>query len=747
MSDPAAPLPNLEAGPVAGVGGGPVQGDDVAATLNLGRPDFEIGLALAGAISAGAYTAGVIDFLAQALQEWEKHRGHGAPEHRVRIRTIAGASAGAITGALGIVALKRGIRPVPLSDDEIDALRKSGVNPNERQRIRCVLPGLYDAWVERPRMVADRKGAQDLLGFDDLKPEDQTGSRKAISVKSLLNGRLLDQIAQAVLEHPRDDLEGVRSEDEHLRRSAGPLPFLAETMHVYMTVTNLRGVPFDVKFGKAVYGMLTHGDRLHYRIENVGAKLDDGEIWHAPAFLRKDTFTRLDANTLPTASGEVPKDWCRYGNDAIASGAFPGGLSPRLIETPFGQYDGRQYPLPTAEPIPTNFPEPRNPDKAFRFLSVDGGVVNNSPFDFVEYALWDRGEQRRTGLDADRAVLLVAPFPEPPGFLVEGQPQAELGAVVRALIPTLLNQARFRASELGAAFDKDDRSRFMISPRRSMVQGPKELYPIACGLLGGFGGFLDREFRAHDYQLGRRNCQHFLASVFSLPASNHAIRAGGEANQMQAAPRNDSYNSSGQEFMIVPLVGEAKREVGLPPWPQMSGSDFQILLRRIAKRFDKIKGPLVKAQIGKTEIRTAARLLLVVSRERILNFVEMTILADLVRRNQIKGWDLPASVVELTDQAVAGRRTDDVRLILASLVGPARISATATQIAEATHLDEDFVVAVLDRLRSLRDDEPHRVLQSGGVYRLQMHEPVGMRAWPVIGSRIERFFPQPYRYS
>ena len=32
---------------------------------------FEIGLVMAGAISAGAYTAGVIDFLVQALDEWE----------------------------------------------------------------------------------------------------------------------------------------------------------------------------------------------------------------------------------------------------------------------------------------------------------------------------------------------------------------------------------------------------------------------------------------------------------------------------------------------------------------------------------------------------------------------------------------------------------------------------------------------------------------------------------------------------
>jgi predicted acylesterase/phospholipase RssA len=75
------------------------------------KPDeiFQIGLALAGAISAGAYTAGVLDFLTQALSEWDARRGQpGVPSHRVAIKVIAGASAGAITGALGAVAIAPG---------------------------------------------------------------------------------------------------------------------------------------------------------------------------------------------------------------------------------------------------------------------------------------------------------------------------------------------------------------------------------------------------------------------------------------------------------------------------------------------------------------------------------------------------------------------------------------------------------------------------------------------------------------
>src|SRR4051794_19146639 len=74
---------------------------------------FQIGLALSGAISAGAYTAGVLDYLFQALNAWEqaKKKDPRAPQHHVNLQVVTGASAGAITGALGAIALARGFRP------------------------------------------------------------------------------------------------------------------------------------------------------------------------------------------------------------------------------------------------------------------------------------------------------------------------------------------------------------------------------------------------------------------------------------------------------------------------------------------------------------------------------------------------------------------------------------------------------------------------------------------------------------
>mgnify|MGYP000882124132 FL=1 len=74
-------------------------------------PTFEIALVLAGAVSAGAYTAGVLDYLLETLDLWEAEKARltaagvpldqwTVPPHAVRLRVVSGASAGSICAAL-----------------------------------------------------------------------------------------------------------------------------------------------------------------------------------------------------------------------------------------------------------------------------------------------------------------------------------------------------------------------------------------------------------------------------------------------------------------------------------------------------------------------------------------------------------------------------------------------------------------------------------------------------------------------
>src|SRR5262249_36478403 len=152
--------------------------------------------------------------------------------------------AGAVTGALGAVALARGIRPQPFAAAEKQ--RGSSAADAATQDFRCILPSLYDTWVVRPRMV-DPVGNLDFLSAQDLEGRDA-------KVISALNAVLLDDIKdRALMAYPGDEPPA----------AAPPFAYIADNLHVYMTVSNLRGIPFTVAFdNNNTYGMQTHGDRV-----------------------------------------------------------------------------------------------------------------------------------------------------------------------------------------------------------------------------------------------------------------------------------------------------------------------------------------------------------------------------------------------------------------------------------------------------------------------------------------------------
>ncbi len=143
----------------------PVMTDQAAAPGPQSAPVYLLGLTMAGAISAGAYNAGAFDFLIEALEAWEqrkrKLREDGTPRecwdvpsHDVVIPVMSGASAGGITGALGLIALADQAQSLTLA--------VPGVG-----NVTTTLPRLYNAWVRSPCLVSGTGGA-DLLGTKDL---------------------------------------------------------------------------------------------------------------------------------------------------------------------------------------------------------------------------------------------------------------------------------------------------------------------------------------------------------------------------------------------------------------------------------------------------------------------------------------------------------------------------------------------------------------------------------------------------
>src|SRR5437763_10295499 len=67
---------------------------------------FEFALMLGGTVSAGAYTAGAVDFLIEALDCLTEAQQQGkAPHHTVLLKLIAGTSGGGVNAAIAARAL------------------------------------------------------------------------------------------------------------------------------------------------------------------------------------------------------------------------------------------------------------------------------------------------------------------------------------------------------------------------------------------------------------------------------------------------------------------------------------------------------------------------------------------------------------------------------------------------------------------------------------------------------------------
>jgi hypothetical protein len=630
---------------------------------------YEVGLAMAGAISAGAYSAGVVDFLFQALHEWElaKRDDPGkVPNHSVCIRAAAGASAGSITAALAAVAVAGGLRPQKVADF------KDGEQPYQ-----CVVPALYKAWVILPDMASPNPNPNDLLANNDL--------RDGASPQSILNAGILTALTGEALGLP-EPLEGSELPPAF---GGAPLPYLAERVHIYLTLSNMRGVPYFVGFegGGEVRGhhMMCHGDRAHYILEGIGTH--GGEN----TWLSGDSGQPLKIATAPRAGKPSDKAWETYGHAALASAAFPVGLAARSIETDVGQYETRKWPRlsETAKSYPPRWPEKLKEGKKFAFMSLDGGLIDNEPFEYARRAIMRDGEENKTGeSNVKGAVVMIDPFPEPPAFSLKDVREASIFDVVRALFPMLKNQARFKPDALATAFDNSNYSRWMISPSRTVAgtHGEKnERYAIATGVLGGFGGFLDESFRAHDYQLGRRNCQKFLRDVFSVGEDHPYVRDWPPG----VADKFHSYDKEAKKFYhpVIPLVGTAALPVPAPQWPRIDQSRLAEIERRIRLRATYVVPRLIASKNRHKLLSVAAgRAWSWYGKGKLLKVAHRTIESDLIRRDQLDS-EKSYSV--------------EAREVLAELNAPGYDYRTVAGLDEVLYLNKTQVEKALEELKQI----------------------------------------------
>ncbi|MEO1027527.1 MAG: hypothetical protein AAFX02_00580 [Pseudomonadota bacterium] len=641
-----------------------------------GHPVFLLGLTMAGAVSAGAYTAGVLDYLFRAIDAHNERVDGGlsegdpdAPRHKVVVKAMSGASAGGMCVGLALASLIKArtgngtesagrTRIVAKNGFDYSARRKDASGPVEARCIYALEP-IFDAWVTNIRLWGPGADGSDEGGFLDTRDLDgkstilgtpdlpRTPDMEKAPANSALDSTHIDDAA-------RDALSGIPAVSAN-----GPrYDFLATQFELFLTTSSLNGVPYEVKFAgeENGYRMAKHGVARHFRVTGLGS-FDWASAW---LDYWRDEGIHLDPTEVGR-DGNLPlfvetSNWFLLSTGSVASGAFPVGLAPRYIAATTAEMGSTDHEsgrskggaLPFEIP-PELLDRVARPDWGFAakgnepvpYVAVDGGVINNEPFGLAQYAIRRPADrQKRTFLPnareddkADRAVIMVDPFPEGPHH----RPMNAKGAVelagllgsVKSLFPMLMAQARFKPTELANAYDRKIYSRFLIAPRRSLppsladrpvAHGSQPFNrvsgadAIACGALSGFSGFFDEDFRKHDFILGQRNCQRFLEKVFLLPADNDVLGLG-EDHRQRTDAANRRADAGGNELdievnrevfrrIVDPYRADIeahplKAQIYEPIWPTISRSKLNMLHAKAEARFERVAQRILDSTVKK----------------------------------------------------------------------------------------------------------------------------------------------------
>jgi len=507
---------------------------------------FRLGIVLNGTVSAGAWTAGVLDFLFEALDAWEaaKRAGEDVPRHNVRIDILGGASGGGVCAALLARAATCRFRHAQTAAGALG-------NP------------FWQVWVEHLDIEA-------MLGTKDLE-------KPAALAASMLDGWAIDRAGEILLDWGPGTTPGVSPLE-------APRGWLADPFRVLLTLTNLRGVPYGIDFAPAAAadGDATPPPRVSYYVDHADHALFAFPLRSGAA--PRDLDLRGDEWLVGPDFARDRADWERFAEYAKATGAFPGGFPPRRLERPAEHYRWRAALLPgwtdsqgVAHPPRPRLrtprwealPPERRPDGGtYVFDCVDGGALNNQPVELVSIALSGLGRSlERDEKRARAAVLLIDPFAAVPEVPLPAAEGLDLLGVAGGLINAWKSQARFATSDLLLALEDDVGSRFLLTAGRKTPRSGETLWggdALASAGLGAFLGFLDRDFRVHDYLLGRKNCRDYLESHFVLDESNPLFD--GLATRKPGVAQEYRGRAPGT-LQIIPLVAGPCAPQPQPEWP------------------------------------------------------------------------------------------------------------------------------------------------------------------------------------
>ena len=503
---------------------------------NTDRPTFHLGITMAGAVSAGAYTAGFMDYILEALTAWEKAKTENKdnpnsiiPDHNVLIDAIGGASAGGMVSMISTLALCAGnIEPVR----EVSNTKTGNI--------------LYDSWVflDDDDSLYDGRGGGKTT-FEKMLSNSDLNSGKG--APSLLNSIPIDRIAEMVF--------------EKLPPTASPDNFpsyISDDLRVLLTVTSLRPMDYKVKFSKIKSKFLdsTPGHRISNHDVVAHFKLNYNEATDKNKYLPFRPVPSDGTDGKPKSNEDFLIKVTK------ATGSFPVGLAPRYFDHEFpSEYVHNNLVERKAFNAKMDIMLENDQAESFQFTAVDGGTINNEPFDEVLRCLVanhgpEDPESPKYG------TVLIDPFPnfeDEKGAEAPNYEKTSIMDIVGSLVPTILNQARNKQSDTyGTGLFK-----LMAFPRKLKPGAREEMDhpPLATGGIGGFGGFIDIEFRKHDFFLGRDNARNFLRGVLFMEydKDNPKNLFSGMNKEAVKAFRRKIKQPDGTEKIFMPIIPDVSK--------------------------------------------------------------------------------------------------------------------------------------------------------------------------------------------
>lgn len=455
---------------------------------NINQPDpFYIGLTMAGAASAGCYTGGVMDYMFEILDLWEKAKKAKpdgwsdeqyklVPQHQVVIDVMGGTSAGGMTTSMAaIYALQNKMNPV--KDYTMNGMKENI---------------FYDSWV---MMDDDAKGNtfQKLWDTDDLKEG---------KIRSLLNSGFIDSITSRAFTIAGDIVKQV----------SGLPSYISKDLQLLQSHCLLQGIPLTVDFGSPIsktrphdkpptFSSFDHFTLSHYHL-NKGIKPDrDQYLWLNP----------YDATNVKTLMLTTQ-----------ATGAFPVGLrfreidmkthfTPAYLENVTNRIVKQKFNTRTDSTDNTPAIKVSMPSK---LVTIDGGAINNEPFDEVLAIMKKLHGEPDATQHWKYGLIMIDPFPDK--IPDPEPPPDELNTVIPSIIGALWDQSKVKRAEMLDAYSSVGYLRTEIYPKKRTPEGVVLDYPIACDAVMAFSGLLSKEFRHHDFFLGRNNARTFFQYFFSL---------------------------------------------------------------------------------------------------------------------------------------------------------------------------------------------------------------------------------------